>query len=106
MTGFLALLILSQCSRRPCFTLAEYVWLSISLISAPAAKAFSLPVSMIAATLLSASNCCTAAATSDTNTSQRAFKDFGRVNCTMPTFVLSNFVHYDIVKFDSAHEFD
>ncbi|KAH9420989.1 hypothetical protein DERP_001429 [Dermatophagoides pteronyssinus] len=64
---------------------------TISLISAPAANAFSEPVNTIAAILLSFSNCCIASTTSSMRPPQRAFNAFGRFNVTRPTFCLAPF---------------
>src|SRR5689334_14366094 len=57
----------------------------ISLMSAPAAKALSLPVSTMQPTASSASRSSTAAAISRKTPKDRALSSFGRLSLTMPT---------------------
>ena len=54
-------------------------------MSAPAAKAFSDPVTTIAPTLSSASNACTAATSSASTCELSALSAFGRLSVIRPT---------------------
>src|SRR6266581_9615352 len=62
-----------------------YVLSAISLMSAPAAKAFSLPVRMMAAIAGSLSNSSSAAPRSAISAAFSAFSACGRLRVTMPT---------------------
>lgn len=89
IVGFLAAAMLSHLSKKLDFTLSEKVLFIISLISAPAANAFSLPVIMIAPTFSSASCLLMASLISRANLLHRAFRAFGRFSVMRPTFFFS-----------------
>mmetsp|Transcript_12457 Transcript_12457/g.50101 ORF Transcript_12457/g.50101 Transcript_12457/m.50101 type:complete len:241 (-) Transcript_12457:150-872(-) len=85
MMGFFNLATSPQSPRRSFVYVSGYVRPAISLMSAPAAKAFSEPVRTIAPTAASWSKALAAALTSATSGEESALSAFGRFSVMSPT---------------------